>query len=61
MTKLRKYGKGNKTIFYSIRKDRKHKHGVGFVVSEDTLPKLKEFKAVSDQIQYTYSTNRSNF
>ncbi|KAE9535843.1 hypothetical protein AGLY_007744 [Aphis glycines] len=28
------------------RIDRKHEYGVGFVVSEDTIPKLKEFKAI---------------
>lgn len=50
MTKWRKYEKGNKTIFYSRRIDRKHEYGVGFFVSEDTIPKLKEFKAVSDRI-----------
>jgi len=44
--------KENKTIFYSERKDGPHKNGVGFIVSDDTLPQLKEFKAVNDRLCY---------
>jgi exonuclease III len=31
----------DKTIFYSGRKDGRHENGVGFVVSDDTLPQVK--------------------
>ncbi|XP_022181589.1 uncharacterized protein LOC111041595 [Myzus persicae] len=34
------------------RKNGKHENGVGFVVSDDTLPQVKEFTAVNDRICY---------
>jgi hypothetical protein len=44
--------KDDKTIFYSGRKDGRHENGVGFVVSDDTLPQVKKFTAVNNRICY---------
>lgn len=42
--------KEDKTIFYSGRKDGRHENGLGFIVSNDTLPQVKEFMAVNDRL-----------
>ncbi|KAL4097205.1 hypothetical protein QTP88_022016 [Uroleucon formosanum] len=44
--------KEDKTIFYSGRKDGKHENGVDFIVSDDTLPQVKDFTAVNDRLCY---------
>ncbi|VVC24931.1 Hypothetical protein CINCED_3A025737 [Cinara cedri] len=44
--------KDDKTIFYSGNRDGKFENGVGFVVSENILPYVKDFQAINERMCY---------
>jgi hypothetical protein len=50
--------KDDKTIFYIGNRDGKFENGVGFVVSENILPYVKDFQAINERICYIRITGR---
>ncbi|KAL4083660.1 hypothetical protein QTP88_028976 [Uroleucon formosanum] len=50
--------KDDKTIFYSGNRDGKFENGVGFVISENILPHVKDFQAINERMCYIRITGR---